>query len=173
MPLLIIFIFTLFLPVPSTAQTLDDYKDSIDYTLDDDEMSQEEMEAEAIGIYNRCEGDLIKKTYYDCECIGGAFLSLREQLGPMVPQFNLMDQVYNDSSQCVDTAKIAGDSYQSCLSQVTISRYNQSDNDEYCSCVANTSAKFYQKTPSLNTRAITKIKTRAKIVCNQKFPTRN
>lgn len=163
-------VFCLFSAFPAEAQRKKDFRDSIDFMLDDGEMSPEEMEEEAIGVYNRCAKDMMKQSYFDCECIGGAFLTEREEQGPYVSQYELLKKVYGDTPKCIAEEKIAGMVYDDCQQMAQISRRTDTNNEEYCSCVANDTVKLFAKTPSLRSRSIEGVRSRAITTCLAKYP---
>ncbi len=163
-------LFCLCFALPADAQRKKDFRDSVDFMLDDGEMSPEEMEEEAIGVYNRCAKDMIKQTYFDCECIGGAFLTEREEQGPYVSQYELLKKVYKEKPECIAEEKLAGQVYNDCQQMAQISRRTDTNNEEYCSCVANDTVKLFAKTPSLRSRAIEGVRARAISACLAKYP---
>ena len=168
--------FTLFLLLftlcasDAQAQRRDDYQDSLDFLLDDGEMSEEEMEQEAMGVYNRCAADLNKSKYYNCECIGGAFLNQREKLGPYVLQFDILKKVYNEMPDCINETEIAGMAYQDCQRFSNYTRRNDDSNEDYCSCVARASVKNFALRPSLRAEVIEHVRAKAISECISKFP---
>lgn len=155
---------------PAEAQRKSDFRDSLDFLLDDGEMSKEEMEMEAMGIFNRCMASLFKKTYYDCECIGGAFLSEREEVGPYVTQYDILRKVYLSTPECVNDTEIAGMAYSDCINDAKITRRNDKNNEEYCTCVAHGTVVEFAKTPSLRNRAIESTRSRAIVSCMAEYP---
>ena len=171
MSVFLLFVVTFWLVGPAEAQERrNNYKDSVDYLLDDGEMSPEEMEEEAIGIYNRCNSDKIRAKYYDCECVGGAFLTLRETVGPYVAQYDLIEEVYLNEPKCVNDVSIAGAAYEDCWQTAPVLRRLETNNEEYCTCVAKETVRGFESNPSLGTRAVTGVNTRALVTCNERFP---
>ena len=159
----------LFLPLAlsgiSTAQA-QNYKNSIDYMMDDGKMSPEEMIEEAQYVYDLCSNNDFQRTYFDCRCVSGAFLQKREKVGPMMPQSMLVDQVINNRSpSCANTAGIAGNAYDSCMVYSTRFREFEKDNADYCECVANRVANVFTKTPALSTGYIEGITSSALTFC--------
>ena len=167
-------LFFLALTVADTAnaQRNSDFRDSVDFLMDDGEMTPDEMEQEAIGVYNRCVGHLMRNRYYDCECISGAFLQMREELGPYVEQFKLLEDVYTQIPECVNAEQIAGSSYKSCSESVNIYRALQpeEENEEYCSCVGKETAAAFARNPGLRKNSLINTHSEAKLRCTQKHP---
>lgn len=171
MKIFLLFVLALFTCIaPAEAQRRDDYKDSLDFMIDDGEMSPEEMEEEAIGVYNRCATDLNNSKFFDCECIGGAFLTLREKAGPYVSQYDLMNEAYTKNPSCVNDVSIAGDAYTDCIESAKVLRRLETNNEEYCSCVGRETVKAFARNPSLRVRAITGVRTNALVTCMAQFP---
>lgn len=165
-----LFVFCLAFVHDAQAQRKKDFRDSVDFLLDDGEMTPDEMEEEAMGVYNRCAADVIKQTYYDCECIGGAFLSLREEQGPYVDQYTLLRTVYLETPKCIAQEKIAGTVFDECMISSEITRRTDDNNEEYCGCVANGTAKEFFRIPSLRSRGIETVRARAITMCLAEFP---
>ncbi|MEM6781773.1 MAG: hypothetical protein AAF569_07915 [Pseudomonadota bacterium] len=161
---------SLSLPLPAEAQRESDFRDSIDFLIDDGIMTPDEMAEEAMGIHNRCVADVMKNTYYDCECIGGAFLSIREEVGPYYEQYDILTQIYTEDPQCIDEVNIAGMAYTDCQNMSEITRRNETNNDEYCECVAQGTVKQFGLFPSLRTRTIEGVRAQAISDCLAEYP---
>lgn len=172
------FLFFLNLAFPALAQEpplypkKKDYRDSLDFLLDDGKMSPEEMEEEAIGVYNRCATHMLKKQYYDCECIGGKFLTMREEVGPYKEQFLMIEEIYTNPGDCVSDASIAGDQFSSCMNSVGIYRAKTSpeEQQQYCECIGREATKAFTANPGLSKGALTNMGSRAIVTCNAKYP---
>lgn len=160
---------------PASAQTLkkDDWRDSIDFLMDDGEMTPDEMEEEALGVYSRCVNNPIKTAHYDCECIGAKFLVEREKAGPYELQYNLLQIVYTQTPKCVNDVAIAGKNYQDCKVNVEIMRRGESNNEEYCECVGRRSVTEFKLLPGLRNRTIQYTRANAMSYCMQQHPAVN
>lgn len=149
---------------PSEPMSL---KDPLDYTLDDGIMDQQEMEAEARDMYRLCVINPYQKTYLDCECVAGAFLQQREELGPMVEQSDIYDGILqNKGANCARTENVAGTTYESCMNYATTYREMARDNPEYCTCVANQVALNFKKTPVVNPAYVSRLNYNAMTSCD-------
>lgn len=156
--------------MPAQAQRKSDFRDSLDFLADDGIMTQEEMEEEAMGIYNRCVADIVKSSFFDCECVGGAFLTAREAAGPYETQYNLMKGIYNGMPECVDSPTIAGKAFEECMMFSKISRRTATNNPEYCTCVAHGTVEQFSQSPSLYSRTIERMKGQAQSLCTDEYP---
>ena len=131
-------------PLTSAAQI----KDSDYFMMDDGKMTPEEMEEEAMYVYEQCRSNSYKRKYYDCRCIAGAFLTNREKDGPARPQDDIVYNLFRGGpSECANTVSIAGDAYKDCMDTAKIFREFAKDNEEYCSCVGKTTANSFAKKP--------------------------
>lgn len=144
--------FTLFLALfcllPLAAPHAEGIKESTDYLMDDGVMTQDEMEDEAQYIYRECKVNPITSKYYNCACVGGAFLTQREKHGPMYPQGLIYQGILkNPKLNCVDEVAYAGDNYKTCLNILSIVYELGTDNEEICSCAANRATKNFNKNP--------------------------
>lgn len=178
--ILLFILAALFLPsLPAAAQEKTPppsqqlYKDSLDYTMDDGVMSEEEMMAEAQQMYQLCDMNVYQKVYFNCECIAGAFLQQREKLGPLVTQDEIFSTITNSaqvSPSCANTEFIAGRAYQSCINFRTgYSRTELSeDNGDYCSCVANKMANDFGTAPRLSSQYVETLRFNAMEACEDK-----
>jgi len=160
-----IMILALFLLAPGTSQAAA-VKDSIYFMMDDGEMSQEEMQEEAMYVQEQCQNNLLKGLYYNCECIAGAFLMRREQLGPMYPQNDLVYDIFmDDSINCSYPERIAASGYAKCQEYVKFFRTRRDDNEEYCECVGNRLAITFSNDPRLKTDYIEDLRGNAREYC--------
>ncbi len=156
------------LPFSQARAQVNDLKDknSIDYLMDDGKMTPDEMFQEAEYIHNLCLSNEYQRTYFDCQCLGGAFLQRREKAGPYMPQNMLVDQIVRGTSTaCANTAVIAGTTYDSCMGYSATYREFEKDNEDYCSCVANYTANAFTKRPFLSTGYIEGMKSYAMNMC--------
>lgn len=156
----------LFMPLPALAQHV--IKDSLYYTLDDGVQSPKEMEEESLYVHGLCMGNTYQKTYFNCDCIAGAFLSERERLGPTVLQYDIVRQLLQSrKATCANTEEIAGTIYEDCMDAANYSRELETDNEEYCACAANKTASDFNRTPRLNSRYIRQMRGNALSYCRQ------
>ncbi len=138
--------------VSSFAHALYEPKDSIYFMLHDGEQSPEEMDEEAMYVYERCEANKMQRTYFKCECIAGAFRLEREKKGPFVPQSTIVNDLFNENERgCTNKAAIAGDAYEFCEEHVKTFSPRARGNKKYCECVGNKMAKDFAKEPKLRT----------------------
>lgn len=144
-------------------------RNSLDYTMDDGVMSKEEMEMEAQDVYRLCTANVYQKKYFDCACLAGAFLQQREKLGPLVMQYEIHKIITNSpetNASCANTADIAGDAYESCVSYIRgYSETELEDPKDYCTCVANKMARDYSKAPRLSTGYVETLRSNAMNEC--------
>ncbi len=138
-------------------------EDSVDYMMDG-KMTKEEMEAEARYVADLCFAQPIKNTYFDCACIGGKFLLERERLGPYELQPDIVYRLYRDK-ECTNKPAIAGEVFDECIGYVAFFERNMKNYNDYCKCVANTTADFFSKTPTLYSKSIQRIRARAMAAC--------
>ena len=161
--LLSFFIFAV--AFPANAQI----KDSYYFMTDDGKQSPEEMEEEALYVFETCDSNPYQKTYFDCKCIAGAFLKEREKLGSIAPQGEILYELFRGkNATCANTVQIAGEAYEDCQSYARTFREYEKDNEEYCECVAKTAAKKFAQRPYLRTTYIEKIHTDAMVNCTER-----
>ena len=165
--ILFIFIFIFCAGITSGAYALYEQKDSIYFMLDDGELSPEEMDEEAMYVFGQCSGNFIQRVYFNCSCISGAFRQEREKQGAFVPQSIIVDDLFNDNERgCANSIGIAGETYRFCNEYARTFRSRNKNNEQYCSCVANTMARSFKKDPYLGTRHIEKLRGDAMLSCN-------
>ena len=165
-------------PLPAMAQAQDkkpkpldrSYKDSVDYTMDDGIMSEEEMMMEAQQMYTLCDMNAYQKVYFNCSCLAGAFLQQREKLGPLVTQDEIFTTITNSaqvSPSCANTEYIAGKAYESCRNfRSNYARTEISDdNTDYCTCVANKMANDFGTQPRLSGQYVETLRFNAMRAC--------
>ncbi|MCI5059993.1 MAG: hypothetical protein MRY79_02855 [Alphaproteobacteria bacterium] len=143
-------------------------RDSIYYMQDDGEFSEEEMDLEAMYVYEQCTYNALQKVYFNCECISGAFRQEREKVGPYVPLSKIYSDLFRDNERgCANTTEIAGDNYKSCMEYARIAWARERNNEEYCGCVANRVAKDFAKEPYLRTKYIENLRLEAMSHCRR------
>ncbi len=157
----------LFLALPARAQVLDSYH----FLADDGVQDEEEMEQEAMYVFGLCDSNIYQKAYFDCECVAGAFLQEREEVGSIVPQSEIIRRIYREGlGSCANTIEMAGEMYQSCQGYASTFREYAPDNEEFCTCVANTFAESFTRNPFLRTKYIESLRTRALVDCENRDP---
>ena len=146
-------------------------RDSLYYMKDDGIFSDEEKDEEAMYIYQQCNGNYLRRLYYDCGCIAGQFRMEREA-EKLVPQNSIINKVYNGrNTPCANTINIAGSSFEKCqkYSQTVRGFATPENNEEFCKCVANKVALDFTKTPSLNLRYVEGLQTKSILSCERTF----
>ncbi len=134
---------------------------------DDGEFSAEEKDEEALYIYERCEGNVFQRVYFDCTCIAGAYRQERDK-GPLIPQNTLLNSLYTENERgCTNTVAIAGDAYEFCEHYAKTYRSRKRNNKQYCECVANTVARSFAKNPHLQVNYIGNLQTEALGSCRK------
>lgn len=158
--LLVTFIF------PAQAQVA---KDSYYFMKDDNEFSAEEKDEEAMYIFEKCSENIIQNTYFDCQCVAGAYRQARDD-GPLKPQSNLLYSVIDkNAEECINKPAIAGDSYEFCENHTRMFRAREPNNKEYCECVARRSVRDFAKDPKLSTDFMADVQIDALITCEREF----
>lgn len=143
-------------------------KDSFYFLKGDGVFSDEEKDQEAEYIKSQCEFSTLEQEYYDCSCIAGAYRLKRDE-EKLTPQNIILNDLYNDKeSKCVNTTKIAGNTFKFCKNYADFFRRRKTDNQEYCECVANKVAKKFTKNPRLRTRFINNLKVSAMSSCQER-----
>jgi hypothetical protein len=151
---------------PSLASS-DIPRDSYYFMLDDGKMSPDEMDEEAVVVYESCNNNLYQKKYFNCECVAGLFRQVREKDGPMRPQDDIVYKLFREeaSKKCVNKTDIAGTAYEDCQNYARSFRPHEKDNEEYCGCVARTVVKKFTKKPYLSLSYIGKINSDTMLEC--------
>ncbi len=168
--LFISFLMTAFW-LAASAPALAQYRDSYYYMADDGVQDAEEMAEESMHVHDMCASNNYQKSYFSCECVAGAFLQKREEVGSIVPQEEIINQIYRENlGSCANTLQMAGDMYQSCQSYARTYREYEPDNEEFCTCVANTFSLSFTEEPYLRTKYIENLKTRALVDCEERGP---
>ena len=142
-------------------------KDAFYFMKDDNEFSEEEMDEEAQYVYEMCNLNSIRSTYFNCECIAGAFRQEREKQGPYLPQNIILNGLFSDNERgCTNTVTIAGNAYEKCMYSSKIFRSREKNNEEYCKCVANTTARRFAKNPHLSGESLEELSVDAMMDCD-------
>lgn len=166
----LLMLLSLLLCSPALAQEPDSsvIQDSVYFTMDDGIQSEEEMVAEADYVRGICVSNPYQAMYFDCDCLAGAFLQQREKLGPMTPQYQIVDELTKSKKAvCGNSAAIAGDTYRYCMDRAKTNRELLSDKEKesYCTCAANKTAKDFAKYPRLDITYIRRTKANALAFC--------
>ncbi len=150
---------------PVLAQDLTG-KEAVDYMLDDGKFSEEEMLMEAGDVFRMCNENPYQDTYFDCKCLSEAFLLEREKVGPFVPQNALYQKLTSSADAvCGNAPVLAGKTYTDCMQFANRYRELETDNPEYCTCVANKVANDFAKAPRLSLDYAALLDYRAKNTC--------
>ena len=151
-------------PLPAAAQI----KDSTYFMMDDGEQSPEEMEEEALYVYDICSKNGVERVYFDCQCLAGAFLIEREKEGPRYPQEDIIDRLTTGpNATCANPVAIAGETYTNCMRVSTKLHALKPDNEGYCTCVANRVAAQFSQKPNWRLTYINAIKSNAMEYCGK------
>lgn len=141
-------------------------KDSVYFTMDDGVMTKEEMEQESRYVYSQCARDTSLRIYYHCDCLAGAFLQKREDLGPTIPQGQILNQLLSTKdAQCTNKESIAGSLYSFCINISRFTRQGFPDNEDYCTCSGNKFAYDYAKRPIFFPSYMNSLKVNAYLSC--------
>lgn len=144
-----------------------DIKDAFHFMKDDNEFSAEEMDEEALYIRKICAGDVLKYSFYNCDCIAGAYRIEREERGPYVPQSIIYNELFdNPDGKCADKERIAGETYEFCMRYSRAHRSREKNNPEYCTCVANKVATRFSDKPRFSLDYINNIRVRSMLSCD-------
>lgn len=142
-------------------------KDAFYFMKDDNEFSPEEMDEEAMFIYDRCQKNSTHSVYFDCACIAGAFRQEREKVNYGRSQADIYNSLLTDENRgCTNTTQIAGESYQFCTEYARYYREREKNNEQLCECVAKTVAKEFAKKPYMGLRHIENLRSDAIISCD-------
>ncbi len=108
------------------------------------------MEEESQYVYEQCTYQPVLKTYYNCECLAGAFLVQREKQGPLVAQEDILQKSLTDPKiKCTNAANIAGDNYTNCMGILNVLDELGKTHEKVCSCAANKVARNFEKRPMM------------------------
>ncbi len=129
--------------------------------------TKEQLEAEAMEVYGFCEENGYQKGMYSCECVSGAFLQMREWVGPAPMQSELMTKVYGSANpNCADITLISDDAMRNCMTGRAVFNETAADNEEYCSCVAQKVAEIFKKKPDPLPSYMQAVQMHADSLCN-------
>lgn len=110
--------------------------------------TKEQLEAEAMEVHTFCSDNGYQKGIYSCECVSGAFLQMREWVGPAPTQSELMTKVYSSANpNCANITLISDNVMRNCMAGRKVFNEMATDTEEYCVCVAQKVAEFYKKQP--------------------------
>jgi hypothetical protein len=111
---------------------------------------------ETFRAYDQCHYSS-QSTLYNCDCVAEQFIKLRTQ-NPLGEDI----QIFIDlaKSKCVDTAPLAGQIYQSCLSDQML-KGTKKQREAFCTCVGREAGYEYARNRSLHQNA--QIDTMAKV----------
>lgn len=168
LPLLLLGFLLFATPALADREDINDgqVKDSVYFTMDDGMMSEAEMKMEAQYVYGQCTVNAYESNLFDCQCVSGAFLILREKHGPMTPQSDILDEITNSpSAKCANPVAMAGTAYQDCIQWRHTYDELATDNEPFCSCVGNKVARDFSKTPRLSTNFVAGLQVTAMAWC--------
>ncbi len=166
-------LFTLFLSftvaLATNSHAYETVKNTYYFLKDDGEFSDEEKDEEARYIYTLCTRNVMQRSYFNCQCIAGAFRVKRDSDEKIRPQSDILNELFNGKSNaCVDKPRIAGLQYNFCSNYAQNLRSRSKKNEEYCSCVGNHVAHQFFDNPLLKTHYVEKLRTNALVHCTQK-----
>lgn len=121
-------------------------------------------EAETVRI--RCGRRTGMPTYHDCDCMAAEFLEERAR-DPLQTQSWLIKKVAN---MCPNVPAVAGQAYSDCRSTTSKMEYHLAE--KYCTCVANTTAKFYEQSPTSKLSSMQNLVIGARRQCAQELNVR-
>ena len=165
-----LFLLTFTVLLASSAYAFDTMKDTYYFLRDDGEFSDEEKDEEAQYIHAQCTKNIMQSTYYNCECIAGAFRQTRDTDEKLRPQSAILNEIFEKPpEQCINTEVIAGKSYKFCNDYANTFRTRSTNNEDYCKCVANDVALRFKETPMLRSRHIENIRSDALYSCGRQY----
>ena len=168
MPFFLLFIGICLGTMPAFAQA---QKDSYYFMLDDGIQDEEEMIEEAEYVQGLCFQNSYANKIFDCECVAATFLQKREEMGGIMPQEEITQEIYRGGlGSCANSVQMAGDMYQDCQNYVRTFREYAPDNDEFCECAANDFAENFARQPFLRTSYIENLRVRAFVDCETRGP---
>lgn len=160
-----------FLFVPAAQAQV---KDSYYFMRDDGVQSPEEVMEEAEYVFQACDTNVFQRDYFDCACIAGTFLQARDKYGSVAPQEEIISDILNGrNARCANPTGIAGKLYQNCMDTSAVTREYNKDNEEFCTCVGNTTARRFTARPALNSSYIARLESRALVDCQQRDDNNN
>ena len=117
---------------------------------------------EAQNYYESCEADGNISAYYDCRCMAAQYLDTRINAGPEMQPSSIELAI---GPGCMDSARIAGNTYNECLTRAPVLPLNQTV-EEYCTCYANGFARIYKRSGfELSSKSKIKLQAQAAIIC--------
>lgn len=121
---------------------------------------QKEVLDEAQSVYDNCKGNYMYSRLHDCRCLSVFFLDQRLREGPEKYRNLIIDDIVK---VCPNTPELAGLVYGRCTGST---RYQKLKNtDEYCSCVANQTARLYKERPIPKHSYVAVISAESHILC--------
>jgi hypothetical protein len=145
-------------------------KDSFYFMKDDNEFSDEEKDLEAQYVFETCNQNFIQRVYFDCGCVAGAFRVERDK-EDLIPQTTIVHNIMSEKRpECANSIGIAGETYEFCTEYARVFRERKTNNEGYCSCVANNTANKFKKKPRLSLRYIEDIRLDSMLTCNEEYP---
>lgn len=118
-------------------------------------------EAETVRL--RCGRRTGMETYHDCDCMAAEFLEERAR-DPLQTQSWLIKKV---AKMCPNIPAVAGQAYSDCRSTTSKMEYHLAE--KYCTCVANTTAKFYEQSPTTKLSSMQNLSIGARRQCAQEL----
>lgn len=165
MKYIVLFLAAFLIAAPASAQI----KDSYYFMADDGKQSPEEVMEEAQYVFDTCDTNVFQKVYFDCQCLAGTFLQARDKYGAIAPQQEIINDIlYGSNARCANAVGIAGKAYESCMESAKYTREYDKDNEEYCSCVGNTTAKRFSERPRLTVGHIRRVQASALSDCHNR-----
>ncbi|MGH1398045.1 MAG: hypothetical protein ACRBCT_02415 [Alphaproteobacteria bacterium] len=126
----------------------------------------DEFLLEAKNFVRQCEGNSQLALYYNCECMGAAFLDERIKQGPDVSASSIELQLAR-GKQCKDASGIAAQRYESCFN-MPVELPRDMTPEQYCECYANEFAKVFEEYGGMfGSRENVKMMARARMVCGR------
>ena len=167
--LLVVMLLGIVVVIPTVSYAYEVVKDTYYFLRDDGEFSDEEKDEEAEYIYTQCMRNIMQRSYFNCQCIAGAFRLKRDSDEKIRPQSDILNDIFNgEKNSCVDKPKIAGLQYGFCSNYAENLRSRSKNNEEYCGCVGNTVALQFANKPLLKTHYVERLRTNALVACNKR-----
>jgi len=117
---------------------------------------------EASKFGDECRNNDKLNKHFDCRCMAVKYLDARIEYGPSAGVSVIRNKLGYD---CKDATGIAGELYQACLLDIE-NAPTHLDPEEYCSCYANTFAKYFEEWPGRITINLkVSLMSRAKLTC--------
>lgn len=152
-------VLVLFFALPVFAQ---DMADSNAQDIVDEIPDEFLIEAENYAI--ECSRNSQMNLYYNCECMGGAYLDERIRRGPNVAASSIR-LALGSGTKCKDASGIAGQQYENCFN-MPVELPDDTSPQEYCECYANEFAKEFESTGgAFDSKQNVRLMRRARITC--------